>query len=216
MEVCRPPLLWINGACYRVNTIDEKVTPNTFDTLDEYQEDTIEFTPPPDQEDCQYEIIAQDNGRFTASFHVASTFFAMIIGKKGSTKKRIESDTRTKIVIPKQGVENEDIKISGDNRFSVVSACNRIDSIVASARQRQGFTHFISIPVNSPQMQTVFEEFKSQVLELCGASCRGLDETVFQVRYLEIEYAFSPKCIHVPGTHWSKTQFLVQKVHFKI
>ena len=60
-----------------------------------------------------------------------------------------------------------------------MSASNRIDSIVASARQRQGFTHFISIPVNSPEIQKDFNEFKSQVLESCS-DARGLDETVFQ------------------------------------
>ena len=180
MEVCRPPLLWINGACYRVNQIDEKVTQQTFDAIDEYEDETFDFTPPPDdEEDCQYEIISQDNGRCMASFHVASTFFPILIGKKGLTKKRIESDTRTKITIPKQGVENEDIKVTGDNRFAVVSASNRIDSIVASARQRQGFTHFISIPVNSSEIQKDFNEFKSQVLESCS-DARGLDETVFQ------------------------------------
>ena len=179
MEVCRPPLLWINGACYRVNQIDDKVTQETFDTIDEYEDETCDFTP--EEDECQYEIVHQDNGRFMASFHVASTFFPILIGKKAVTKKRIEADTRTKVTIPRQGVEDEDIKVTGDNRFSVILACNRIDSIVASARQKQGFTHFISIPVNSPEMQEAFEKFKSKVLESCG-DARGLDETVFQVR----------------------------------
>ena len=178
MDVCRPPLLWINGACYRVNQIDEKVVQETFDTIDEYEDEICDFTP--EEDECQYEIIEQENGRFMASFHVASTFYPMLIGKKGLTKKRIEADTRTKVTIPKQGVENEDIKVTGDNRFSVILACNRIDSIVSSSRQRQGFTHFISIPVNSEGMKDVFETFKSEVLEACQ-NARGLDETVFQV-----------------------------------
>ena len=179
MEVCRPPLLWINGACYRVNQIDDKVTQETFDAVDEYEDEICDFTP--EEDECQYEIVQQDNGRFMASFHVASTFFGTLIGKKGLTLKRIEADTRTKLKIPKQGSGEEDIKVTGDNRFSVILACNRIDAIVESARQRQGFTHFISIPVNSPEMQEAFEKFKSEVLESCG-NARGLDETVFQVR----------------------------------
>lgn len=60
------------------------------------------------------------------------------------------------------------------------NACNRIDSIVASSRQRQGFTHFISLPVNHPDIQRSFERFQKSLLETCGTDCRGLDETVFQ------------------------------------
>ena len=81
----------------------------------------------------------------------------MLIGKKGTTKKRIESETRARLNIPKQGVENEDIQISGDSKFAVAMACNRIDSIVSSARQRQGFTHFISVPCNSQELQNSFK-----------------------------------------------------------
>lgn len=35
-------------------------------------------------------------------FPVASAFFALLIGKKGTTKKRIEGETKTRISIPKQ------------------------------------------------------------------------------------------------------------------
>ena len=55
------------------------------------------------------------------------------------------------------GVEDQDIQISGDTKFAVAMACNRIDAIVSSARQRQGFTHFISVPCNSIEMQTSYK-----------------------------------------------------------
>ena len=58
-------------------------------------------------------------------------------------------------------------------------ACNRIDSIVYSARQKQGFTHFLSIPCNSQEIKDSFEDFKQKILEESG-SIRGVDETVFQ------------------------------------
>ena len=82
--------------------------------------------------------------------------FFPYIGKKAATKKRIESETKTRINIPRQGVENEDIQISGPTRYSVATASNRIDSIVSSSRQRQGFTHFLSIPMNHPEMKSSF------------------------------------------------------------
>jgi hypothetical protein len=40
---------------------------------------------------------------FQASFHIASAFFGMIIGKSGTTRKRIESETQSRINVPKQG-----------------------------------------------------------------------------------------------------------------
>ena len=100
---------------------------------------------------------------------------------KGTTKKRIETDTKTRISIPKQGIENEDIVITGESRFSVAMACNRIDSIVASSRQKQGFTHFLSIPCNTKAIQNSFGDFKEKVVKLCDdKNIRGVDETVFQ------------------------------------
>merc|ERR1719270_83184 len=134
----------------------------------------------PEINDCNYSIEETNGGRCMASFHTASAFFAMIIGKKGLTKKRIESETRTRINIPKQGVEDQDIQITGDTKFAVAMACNRIDAVVSSSRQRQGFTHFISVPCNSAQMQASFIDFQRNVMESCGEDTRGLDETVFQ------------------------------------
>ena len=166
MDICRPNLIWLNGSCYRKNATNEDDSRQEFtggDVIDEYEDEVgcaLEFQCSEELSDCQYEIIENENGRFLASFHVASAFFAIIIGKKATTKKRIESETKTKINIPRQGVENEDIIVSGNTKNSVATACNRIDSIVSSARQRQGFTHFISIPMNHPDMQASFQSFK--------------------------------------------------------
>ncbi len=35
--------------------------------------------------------------------------------------------------------------------------------MVLTARSRQDFTHFISLPVNSPELQAAFLNWKSQV-----------------------------------------------------
>ena len=182
-DVCRPQLIWINGSCYRINgqNQDEKREFYGGDAPDEYEDEIgCGLENSNETNDCKYEITELENGKFKAVFHVASAFFAVIIGKKGATKKRIESDTKTRILIPKQGVENEDIQVVGDAKYFVGSACNRIDSIVSSARQRQGFTHFLSIPCNSPEMQKSLQEFQKSVMEYCEKETRGLDSTVFQ------------------------------------
>ena len=43
------------------------------------------------------------NGEYSLSVSIPSVFFKYIIGKKGETKKRIETETKTRITIPRQG-----------------------------------------------------------------------------------------------------------------
>ena len=69
--------------------------------------------------------------------------------------------------------------MTGVTRNGVLAACNRIDVTVATARQRQPFTHFLSLPVNAIHIQEAFLQFKSDVLSSCE-NVRGLDETIFQ------------------------------------
>lgn len=180
--------MWVNGSCYRINhgsvdDLDQRNNGGFQDVPDEYEDEVgCGMENNPEISDCRYMIEDTNNGlKFKASFHVASAFFPIMIGKKGTTKKRIETDTKTRISIPKQGIENEDIVITGESRFSVAMACNRIDSIVASSRQKQGFTHFLSIPCNTKAIQNSFGDFKEKVVKLCDdKNIRGVDETVFQ------------------------------------
>ncbi len=92
------------------------------------------------------EIICLPSGKFRASLPVASAFFSSVIGKKGVTKKRIETETKTKLEIPRPGAEGP-IVVTGAARAGVASACARIRVVVESSRARQEFTHFISLPV---------------------------------------------------------------------
>ena len=83
--------------------------------------------------------------------------------------------------------------VSGDSKSGVANACSRILLIVESTRAKLGPTHFISIPLNSREMQTALIEFKLDVLQLnesdsnmenqgqiMGVSNRRIDETIFQ------------------------------------
>ena len=54
---------------------------------------------------------------------------------------------------------------------------------MASARQKQPFTHFLSIPVNTASVQENFLAFKRDVLETLE-DVSGLDETIFQTETL--------------------------------
>lgn len=83
----------------------------------------------------------------------------MIIGSKGTTKKRIESETKTTVKVPRQGV-NGDIEISGLSRNSVASARRRIDLIILGARDKQQITHIVCVPVVNTNIRSNFEKFK--------------------------------------------------------
>ena len=95
---------------------------------------------------------------------------------------RLETDTKTRINIPRKGKDG-DIIVSGPSRSGVALAANRIDVIVATARQRQPFTHFLSIPVNTGAVQENFLDFKRDVLGTLE-EVPGLDETIFQTETL--------------------------------
>ena len=149
-------------------------------------EDEGEFMdqrPMEDMEDAlTHDIERMDNGNYRAVLKISSAFFPQIIGKGGQTKNRLETDTKTKIVIPRKGQEG-DIIVTGVTRNGVLRACNRMDVTVASARQRQPFTHFISLPVNAKHIQEAFLQFKSDVLSSCE-NVRGLDGSIFQTETL--------------------------------
>ena len=51
-------------------------------------------------ENCDVE---EFSGGFRVRLDIASTYFKYIIGKRGETKRRLETETRTQIIIPRTG-----------------------------------------------------------------------------------------------------------------
>ena len=182
VDICRPPLMWLDGKCYRVNEEVDYTTTSGYTGEEEGTMD-IEVDMNEEMENFfHHQIDEMQGGRFKVTMQVASAFFPQVIGKGGQTKNRLESDTKTKIIIPRKGMEG-DITISGGDRRSVMTAANRIDVMVAAARNKQPFTHFISIPVNMEHVKERFLQFKSEVLQSCQ-NVRGVDETIFQTETL--------------------------------
>ena len=63
------------------------------------------------------------------------------------------------------------LAITGMNAKDVTSAFVRINLIVSNARKRMPFTHFVSIPLSTPDIKTRFLQFKNDVLRFsCGVS----------------------------------------------
>ena len=109
-DILRPQLVWLNGSCYRKNPL--KTVTNSYnggDVADDYGDENIDDCALEDEYGCNSEetfgnqcAIEENNGRFSCRLQIASSFYAIIIGKKAATKKRIEQETKTQINIPRQ------------------------------------------------------------------------------------------------------------------
>ena len=178
-DICNPPCIWIDGICYRstyANQEHNETTPGyTGETEDLYNDGDVNEV---SEELGEVSVETLDNGNYRAKLQVASAFFPQIIGKGGQTKTRLEIDTKTKIWIPRKG-QDGDISVTGVNKRGVITACERIQVIVASARAKHPFTHFLSIPVNAEHVQEAFLKFRDEVLNTCE-DVRGLDASIFQ------------------------------------
>ncbi|BES88846.1 activating signal cointegrator 1 complex subunit [Nesidiocoris tenuis] len=179
MDVMKPDLEWIDGICYRINPGQGN---HGFDknSFDPYSYEIDESCPVEAAEDVDLEVenIQEiEGGRFRLSFHVAKVYFSYIIGSKGATKKRLETETRTRITIPKPGVDG-DIVITGPDKKAVNSARTRIQMMVLSSRKRQATTHFISLPFVAESFINGFLTFREEVLTSCRDE--GVDESIFQ------------------------------------
>ncbi|XP_062989057.1 activating signal cointegrator 1 complex subunit 1 isoform X1 [Elgaria multicarinata webbii] len=172
MEVLRPSLIRIGRCVYRKTHIREHAH--------QHEEEEDFYAGPGDiaDEPCDAFVVEETERGYQCAVDVPSPLYKYIIGKKGETKKKLETETRTSINIPKPGVEGE-IVITGQHRNGVISARTRIDVLVESFRKKQPFTHFLSFALNQVAVQEKFLQFKKEVLEKCSNDY-GVSSSLFQ------------------------------------
>uniref|UniRef100_A0A182Q7Y7 K Homology domain-containing protein n=1 Tax=Anopheles farauti TaxID=69004 RepID=A0A182Q7Y7_9DIPT len=175
MDVMSPQLMWIGTRCYRVNQTKAAAQEELSDRPQGYIE---EDTYGDDDREEEYDIEPNDNGKMQTTFHVPSAFYAMIIGAKGMTRQRLEAETKAQIRVPKQGTTG-DIVVTGATRKSVAAARSRIELMVLAARAKQQFTHFLSVPLNVPDVMKRFTEFRDRVVRKLPVAF-SVDESLFQ------------------------------------
>ncbi|XP_053547902.1 activating signal cointegrator 1 complex subunit 1 [Bombina bombina] len=173
MEVLRPALVNIGGRIYRKNATRDVSYQNEEEEEDFYRESAQCMDEP-----CDDFTVEETEKGFQCTIQLPSQLFKYIIGKKGETKRGLESDTRTTITIPRQGMEG-DIVITGQQRNGVISARTRIELLAETFRRRQPFTHFLSFALNQPEIQEGLLTFKEGVLSQCVKD-RGIESTIFQ------------------------------------
>ena len=112
------------------------------------------------------------------SIFVPDTLLGRLIGAKGSTKRAIEEETGAKIDIPKRGDNGPvskfllGVKLSycffslvivSPSREAVERCYDRIEMIILEGRRRLPFTHFVTIPLESPDFMAKHEAFIDEI-----------------------------------------------------
>lgn len=177
MDVLNPELMWIGQRCYRVNTPNEDRKNENF-RVNYEEEDDFNCELEIDDDDF-FEIETVDNGRkFQLKVHVPQMFHSQIIGAKGTTRKRLEQETKTNIQVPKIGSKDTNVIVKGNSKKDVISAKNRLDLIMIAGRSKQQFTHFLSVSFATNEIKKNFLRFKQELLN--DSEIHGLHESLFQ------------------------------------
>lgn len=193
-EVLAPPLLRMGAnRCYRVNLVHEDFSSQQATAMraqkqgqaasstvyaeeDLYGEDYADEM----EDDIDCAIEETNNGMFKLAMHVASSFYGGIIGFKGSTKRRIESEAQCDITIPQRNAtpqNNSNIIIRAKTRNNVVAARRKIQLLLGSLRKRMRPTHFYGVALNFGEVKDKFKEFKEKIM---AQEIPGIDESLFQ------------------------------------
>lgn len=186
-EILRPTLLCFGeGSCFRLlketwpwgeeefggkedNAQDREARRPIDDTYDEGDDPLSELSG----------AVQLPNGLYSLSLPMPSEFFKFIIGSQGATRKNIEEDTKCRLSIPKRGVENGNVVITGETVSAVAHAKRRVEMVAWTNRFKTEPTHFLSIPLNLPNLMHNVNTFKEQALQSCAESA-GLVEEAFQ------------------------------------
>ncbi|KMY92652.1 activating signal cointegrator 1 complex subunit 1 [Drosophila simulans] len=121
-------------------------------------------------------ITESANGDFSLSIHVSKSFYGGLIGMKGSTKRRIEEETRTEIFVPRPNDRSNEVTIKAKQRSQICAALRQIQHLVTSLRKKMKPTHFLAVALNSGEVKERFMELKKCILE---AELPGIDAELF-------------------------------------
>ncbi|NXP37949.1 ASCC1 protein, partial [Leiothrix lutea] len=174
MDVLRPPLVRIGGRVYRKNLIQEQPFPQ------EEEEEDFYAGPGDCADDPGDAFVVEETERgFQCRVEVPSPLYKYIIGKKGETKKRLETETRTSISIPKPGVEGEIVHRAGlrggDGVIKLPCPLCLLEDI---SRQERGREHWL-FQGEPPLTRHLFYVWEKWDLPACERD-HGVSSSLFQ------------------------------------
>ncbi|XP_030558239.1 activating signal cointegrator 1 complex subunit 1 isoform X1 [Drosophila novamexicana] len=174
---------------YRVNIVHDDFGGSKWNSANEkavkgYEEPDLYADDDYEEDGAECNIEELPNGSYKLALHVPKSFYGGLIGFKGSTKRRIESETQTEIYVPRHNETSSDLIIQSSERSNVCAALRKIRLLIDSLRKRMRATHFLAVPLNKGEVQNRFIELKQSILD---AQLPGIDEELF----------ISERCIHI-------------------
>lgn len=167
----KPVRMWIDGTSFNITKFEKiwSIRNNLLKRPDSVVTDSN------NQQDCDF-ILSKTDNHFTTSFQLPSIYYTRLHTFPAFGINKLEKDTRTAITVPEN--EEGNIIISGENENDVVDARYFMHSIIGEIRSKLPAAQFISIPVNSEEVQGNFQRFKDEIIS--GDPIEGMDETIFQ------------------------------------
>lgn len=102
----KPTLINIGGRCYRKMPFEQKIEHREppEQRSSHHDEEALAW----DDEACDaFGLVEKTAAGYRLCMEVPSLLYRFIIGKKGDTKRKIEKQTGTQIMIPRQGEEGD-------------------------------------------------------------------------------------------------------------
>jgi activating signal cointegrator complex subunit 1 len=157
-------IITINGIQYRKAKIKRLVDSNRNEMRRQNEEESLRDET--SDTNTNTNVVQFEGGSFTLKMKIAPIFFKFLIGKRGATKERLQKETGATILIPsKQNSSSEEVIIRGPTENAIENARTRIEIILESAKKKMEPTHFLSIPLNAPEIQSKLEAFFKELKE---------------------------------------------------
>eukprot|EP00742_Colponemidia_sp_Colp-10_P005125 GILJ01005473.1.p1 GENE.GILJ01005473.1~~GILJ01005473.1.p1 ORF type:complete len:371 (+),score=63.77 GILJ01005473.1:85-1197(+) len=120
----------------------------------------------------------ESKGLYSIQLRIDSDFYGAIIGKRGEKKEKIQAATDTVIMVPKPNSKEQVVVVTGKAPSSLRMAKEKIMQTVKEAEQRQSYTHFLSLPLTSSNIQSKVEAVKGDIISQFSW-IQGLHESMF-------------------------------------
>jgi len=172
-------LIQVHNRIYRKAQIEEKIDNDDKTNADQDLPQQTDISAIAEDE-VDY-VIERVGDSYVTKMPVPSVFYKFIIGKKGAVKNRIQNETGSFLNIPNHTSGSSEIVIKGPSEKCVINARTRVEIIKEQSMKLIEPTHFISIPLNSQEIQESVRKFLASLKKkyIQEEKVQGLEESIF-------------------------------------
>lgn len=107
--------------------------------------------------------VVQRDGQYVQQVPVSPRFYGAIIGRGGATLQKLQQETQAKIEVPGKWSRDTHVTITAPTLRQLEQAGLSLQLTVEDAKAKSPPTHFVSLPLNTPQIQAAVADFHSRV-----------------------------------------------------